>query len=117
MDIDDTQFYSGLNNDLVITDPPYTGSFTLLQSGSPGTPFLSTNIILHNFGPNTFPVLLFSQDNSVWIDGGSLIYSMGTRDIVMSANAASGSNNVTIYGYNYTLAPLTCYYKLILLAA
>ena len=106
--IDNTAYVSTLNNDKVLQTA--SGSFTA-AIGTPGVPVNTTSTIVHLWGTNVLPVMIWSIDNAAWYDAGVPLYTEGaTLADRMHGTTYTDSSNIVIVARNFGAA-VTFYYK------
>lgn len=101
-----------------IHDELFSGSFSVgASSFAPFSGNVVTSTLVHTFGVNVLPVMLFSIDGTNWYDGGTMIYNAGASvDTRFSASCYTTSTTLVIVAQNFTSGALTCHYKVVLLA-
>lgn len=116
--IDDIQFSTAFEVDKIIPDAKYNGSFTVGASSS--APFIGnvgTHSITNNLGENVLPLMVFSTDNTNWLEAGATEFSASSSlDVKSTATCYTTASNIVVVGQNFTSGTLTFYYKIVLLS-
>ena len=106
--IDNVAFTTTLNNDKVVEI--FTGSFA-----APG--FATTRIsIAHDWGANVLPFMIWSKDQTTWLDAGAPIFSGSSVTTEQLGICDVSSTTITVSCINSISTSITMYYKIALIS-